>query len=222
MHSTPAYLSTKVAPRSPSGRRCLSLAVMLIAAVWAGENSIAGAAPSHMAHYSVPATEISDPNSGRPIGLLAQAGSTGGSVGQTDKSISGEPAVPAPPPAAKPSNPPPAAKPSTPPPAARTKSPPAQATTGNGCRSIVGTWSSWASGMFGANDTRFNADGTITHPSSKGTWSCDNGLYNHVWEKFGQRGPYKLSADGKQLIKIQDGSVSFYRGGAAPPSPARN
>jgi hypothetical protein len=165
------------------------------------------------AHYSVPATEISDPNSGRPIGLLAQAGSTGGSVGQTDKSISGEPTVPAPPPAAKPS---------TPPPAARTKRPPAQATTGNGCRSIVGTWSSWASGMFGANDTRFNADGTITHPSSKGTWSCDNGLYNHVWEKFGQRGPYKLSADGKQLIKTQDGSVSFYRGGAAPSQPARN
>ena len=231
MHSTRANLSTKFAPRSLSGLRYLSLAVALIAAVWAGANSIAGAAPSHMAHYSVPATDISDPNSELPIGLLAQAGSTGGSVGQTDKSISGEPAVPAPPPAAKPSNPPPAAKPSnpppaakpsTPPPAARTKSQPAQAATGNGCRSIVGTWSSWASGMFGANDTRFNADGTITHPSSKGTWSCDNGLYNHVWEKFGQRGPYKLSADGKQLIKTQDGSVSFYRGGAAPSQPARN
>ena len=102
MHSTHANLSTKVAIRSPSWLRCLSLAVALIAAVWAGANSIAGAAPSHMAHYSVPATDISDPNSGRPIGLLAQAGSTGGSVGQTDKSISGEPAVPAPPPAAKP------------------------------------------------------------------------------------------------------------------------
>ena len=117
--------------------------------------------------------------------------------------------------------PPPAAKTSKPP-AARTKDPPAQATTGNACRSIVGTWSSWASGMFGPNDTRFNSDGTITHPSSKGTWSCENGLYSHVWEAFGRRGPYKLSADGKQLIKIQDGSVSFFRGGAAPPAPARN
>jgi hypothetical protein len=221
MHSTPAYLSTKATPRSLSGLRCLSLAVALIAAVWAGANSIAGAAPSEMAH-SVVATDISGLNLGRPIGLLAQAGSTGGSVGQTDKSISGEPPAQAPPPAAKPSNPPPAAKPSNPPPAARTKSQPAQAATGNGCRSIVGTWSSWASGMFGANDTRFNADGTITHPSSAGTWSCENGLYNHVWARFGQRGPYKLSADGKQLIKVQDGSVSFYRGGAAPSAPARN
>ena len=60
-------------------------------------------------------------------------------------------------------------------------------------------------------DTRINGDGTITHPSSKGSWSCKGGEYVHVWEVFGVRGPYRLSPDGKRLIKIKDGSVSFSR-----------
>jgi len=54
-------------------------------------------------------------------------------------------------------------------------------------------------------------DGTITHPTSKGTWSCTAGEYIHVWDSFGVRGPYTLSPDGKRLIKIKDGSVSFSR-----------
>jgi hypothetical protein len=44
----------------------------------------------------------------------------------------------------------------------------------------------------------------------------------HVWTTFGRRGPYRLSTNGKQLIKIEDGSVSFFRGGAAPQVPAGN
>jgi hypothetical protein len=79
------------------------------------------------------------------------------------------------------------------------------------CRSIVGTWTSWASRLYGENDTRFNSDGSITHPSSKGTWSCRDGQYVHQWESFGKRGPYTLSANGRQLVKIEDNSVSFSR-----------
>jgi hypothetical protein len=79
------------------------------------------------------------------------------------------------------------------------------------CRSVVGTWTSWASRIYGENDTRFLADGKIIHPSSKGTWSCKDGQYVHQWETFGKRGPYILSPDGKQLVKIEDNSVSFSR-----------
>jgi hypothetical protein len=138
---------------------------------------------------------------------LAQAGSVGGTIGKQDKSISGgeeaDRSLTAPHPKR---------------PAAKAR----ETSSGHSCRSIAGTWSSWASGQFGPNDTRFNADGTITHPASKGTWSCENGQYMHVWSAFGRRGPYRLSANGKQLIKIEDGSVSFFRGGAAPHVPARN
>ena len=130
----------------------------------------------------------------------AQAGSVGGTIGKQDKSISGGEEADRSPTA--PHSRRPAAK--------------AQETSGHSCRSIAGTWSSWASGQLGPNDTRFNADGTITHPASKGTWSCESGQYVHVWSAFGRRGPYRLSANGKQLIKIEDGSVSFFRGGAAP------
>jgi hypothetical protein len=138
---------------------------------------------------------------------LAQAGSIGGTIGKHDKSISGSEE---------------ADGPRTAPPPKRPAAKAQEKSSGQSCRSIAGTWSSWASGQFGPNDTRFNANGTITHPTSKGTWSCENGQYMHVWTTFGRRGPYRLSANGKQLIKIEDGSVSFYRGGAAPQAPAGN
>jgi uncharacterized caspase-like protein len=89
--------------------------------------------------------------------------------------------------------------------------PAAHADNSKTCRSIVGTWTSWASRLYGDNDTRFLADGKILHPSSKGTWSCKDGQYVHQWDTFGKRGPYILSANGKQLVKIEDNSVSFSR-----------
>jgi hypothetical protein len=138
---------------------------------------------------------------------LAQAGSIGGTVGKQDKSISGGEEADRP-----------RSTPHMKRPAAKAQEKPSD----HSCRSIVGTWSSWASGQFGPNDTQFKADGTITHPTSKGTWSCENGQYVHVWATFGRRGPYRLSPNGKQLIKIQDGSVSFYRDGANPHVPAGN
>ena len=128
----------------------------------------------------------------------AQAGSAGGTIGKSDKSISGsERAVPRPARNQK---------------QERNKREPASGrSSGASCRSIVGTWASWASGVYGKQDTRIKADGTITHPTSKGTWSCTAGEYIHVWNSFGVRGPYTLSPDGKRLIKLKDGSVSFSR-----------
>jgi hypothetical protein len=131
----------------------------------------------------------------------AQAGSAGGTIGKQEKSLSGDEA----------------------PKISRTVKSQKQGQNKHGptrasghhseasCRSIVGVWTSWAAGVYGKNDTRINSDGTIQHPTSKGTWSCSGGEYVHVWNTFGVRGPYRLSPDGKRLIKIQDGSVSFSR-----------
>jgi hypothetical protein len=129
----------------------------------------------------------------------AEAGSTGGTIGKQDKSISGSERAAAPRPAKSQRQ-------------GRTKpSPPSGRSAQAACRSIVGTWASWASGIYGKKDTKIKADGTIEHPTSKGTWSCTAGEYIHTWDSFGVRGPYTLSPDGKRLIKIKDGSVSFSR-----------
>ena len=133
----------------------------------------------------------------------AQAGSSGGSIGKQEKSVSGSAE-------SEPS------RPSKKPREERKKHSASTASShgsgsGSGCRSIAGVWTSWASRLYGRNDTRIGADGTITHPSSKGTWTCSGGLYVHTWDAFGVRGPYKLSPDGRRLIKIQDGSISFSR-----------
>jgi hypothetical protein len=69
---------------------------------------------------------------------------------------------------------------------------------------------SWASGMYGRSDTRINATGTIEHPPARARGHA-GGKYLHTWEAFGVRGPYRLSPDGRRLVKIQDGSVSFSR-----------
>jgi hypothetical protein len=131
----------------------------------------------------------------------AQAGSAGGTIGKQEKSVSGgeESEV---------------SRPAKSQRQGQNKRGPTTASGRNSeasCRSIVGVWTSWAAGIYGRNDTRINPDGTIQHPSSKGTWSCSGGEYVHVWDAFGLRGPYRLSPDGKRLIKIEDGSVSFSR-----------
>ena len=127
----------------------------------------------------------------------AQAGSAGGTIGKSDKSISGSER---------------AVRPARTQRQGRNKPSPASGRSSPAsCRSIVGIWASWASGIYGKKDTKIKADGTIQHPTSKGTWSCTAGEYIHVWDSFGVRGPYTLSPDGKRLIKIKDGSVSFSR-----------
>jgi hypothetical protein len=127
----------------------------------------------------------------------AQAGSVGGTIGKQDKSISGNERAPHPARSQR---------------QGRNKPSPASGRSSQAsCRSIAGTWASWASGIYGKKDTKINADGTLEHRTSKGTWSCTAGEYIHVWDSFGVRGPYTLSPDSKRLIKIKDGSVSFSR-----------
>ena len=131
----------------------------------------------------------------------AQAGSTGGTIGKQEKSVSGGEGAEVTRPAKSQKQ------------GQNNRGPtaPSGHNSEASCRSIVGVWTSWAGGIYGGNDTRINSDGTIDHPSSKGKWSCSGGEYVHVWDAFGVRGPYRLSPDGKRLIKIEDGSVSFSR-----------
>src|SRR5882724_10665508 len=86
----------------------------------------------------------------------AQAGSTGGTIGKQDKSISGSERAAAPRPARTQRQ-------------GRNRPSPAPGRSSQACRSIVGTWASWASGIYGKQDTKIKADGTLEHRTSKGT-----------------------------------------------------
>jgi len=168
-----------------------------------------GAAPARVHHWLACALIAAAVSLVGATAAAAQAGSTGGSIGKQEKSVSGD-----------------AAPEASQPPKSRRDSKDSRkenrreergrhastsASEHSGCRSIAGTWTSWASKLYGRNDTHINSDGTIVHPTSKGTWSCSGGIYHHTWDSFGVRGPYKLSADGRRLIKISDGSISFSR-----------
>jgi hypothetical protein len=93
---------------------------------------------------------------------FAQAGSTGGTLGNTDKSISGdrreEPAAP---------------KSQTP---HRSASAPAEAKSKSaGCGNAVGAYK-WAVGT-----TVINADGTATNGVNQGKWTCAGGQVTITW-----------------------------------------
>src|SRR6185312_3918743 len=115
--------------------------------------------------------------------ILAQAGSAGGSIGLKGKSAAGS--------VAPKSQPRRMAKPSV-----RVQRPGHK----TACPDIAGHWSSWASGLFGQNDTVFNADGTAYHSAGiSGKWFCQNGQLHIEWPD-GKPGRVKLSADGKKLL----------------------
>jgi len=126
---------------------------------------------------------------------LSQAGSAGGTIGKHGKSVSGgeEPAKPA--------------KPS------RTRSTEEGGTrkkTASHCPNIVGTWNSWASGLFGSGDTTFSKDGTATHRSGiVGKWFCEKGKLHIEWPDA-KPGIVTMSDDGKRLI-TSDGNVHMSR-----------
>jgi hypothetical protein len=134
----------------------------------------------------------------------SQSGSTGGSIGKQGKSVSGgEEPQPRQRTAPKPR------------PAARVDTAPAReakpAVASNVCRQLTGhTWSSWASGMFGAGDTTFSAGGRAVHRSGiTGTWSCSGSKILLQWPGEGMR-PMTMSADGKTLLG-EEGQTRFSR-----------
>jgi hypothetical protein len=79
------------------------------------------------------------------------------------------------------------------------------------CPSIVGTWNSWASGLWGKGDATFYKDGTATHRSFifNGKWWCKNGQLHIEWAD-GKPGVVTLSADGKKIFSA-DGGVHMSR-----------
>jgi hypothetical protein len=129
-----------------------------------------------------------------------QPGSTGGTIGKREKSISGgekgakpiPPAVPAKPAAA-----------------------PARAPASSPCPGIAGVWTAKGAWnvLFGSGDTTINADGTASHRSGNtARWSCSGGTYVFVWT-HGFTDRVSLSPDGKSLTGTnQHGSaVAFVR-----------
>jgi hypothetical protein len=115
------------------------------------------------------------------IAALAQAGSTGGTVGNTDKSISGgggeeQPAV---------------RQGSTPKP--RTSERPAA----NSCQKIVGTWA-WHFTL-GTTETVFRPDGTASNSSGlTNSWTCSGGTIIAHWSHGGVD-HIRISSDGNSL-----------------------
>jgi hypothetical protein len=126
---------------------------------------------------------------------LGQAGSAGGSVGKTDKSVSGgEVTAPAPKPhhtgAAKPPG--------------KTAD-----TAGSACQRAVGTWT-WALGT----TTIFRPEGTGKNSSGNtATWTCSDGIFVAKWltTTGGYLGTDRITpaADGKSLTVNSSLGVTF-------------
>jgi hypothetical protein len=126
-----------------------------------------------------------------PASVLAQGGSTGGTIGKQNKSVSGTEDKPTPSQRATPSTP------------KRAGAPLAR----KGCGNIVGVWS-WSGGLFGSGDTEFRADGTASHRSGiVGTWVCRAGGEVYIDWKDWYKNRMKLSPDGKTLLNLEGGST---------------
>lgn len=118
---------------------------------------------------------------------LAQAGSTGGTVGNTDKSVSGGDEQKAPPRANL------RQSPRTFP--AQVKPAGDRRETGSPCGRLVGTWK-WFNGV----DVVFKANGTAEATNGDTSkWVCDGGMYRVTWKSFGQTDRITLAPDGQTL-----------------------
>jgi hypothetical protein len=123
---------------------------------------------------------------------LAQAGSTGGTVGKQDKSISGGAEADRP-----------RAAPHSKRSAAKTQETP----SGHSCNAIVGTWS-WYRGV---TEMTFFKGGTMRNSSGPtGTWVCTNGRSARSGD-FVSKEQYTVSQDGKSMFVTSTwgGGVTF-------------
>jgi hypothetical protein len=126
---------------------------------------------------------------------FAQAGSTGGTLGNTDKSISGDREQPRQPAEPRQHHSPPQAK----------ASPKAQETKHTSCRDIVGRWS-WVVGTV----TTFNGDGTATNNAGfTAKWICADGVVVVTWN-HGVTNKVEIAKDRNNLT-IDGGSFTSTR-----------
>jgi hypothetical protein len=130
-----------------------------------------------------------------PVPALAQAGSTGGTIGKQDKSISGREE---------------ANRPNV---ATHSKRPAAKAqetSLGSGCSRIVGTWK-WGGG-FGLTEMVFSQNGTVRQSltGSTGSWSCAGTIVKTVFTN-GSTDRIAISKDGNSasVITTWGGGHSF-------------
>jgi hypothetical protein len=122
-----------------------------------------------------------------PRASFAQAGSTGGTIGKTDKSLSGD--------AGSGSHQPQQAEPSRH--SAAGKKP-----AGNSCQKIVGTWA-WQY-PYGASEVVFNADGSGRNPLLTAKWTCAGGGAIIRWS-HGTADHVSISGDGNTLaVSVRD------------------
>jgi hypothetical protein len=128
---------------------------------------------------------------------LAQAGSTGGTVGKQDKSISGSEEADRPRAAPFPKK--------------RSAASTHETSSGRSCNRIVGTWS-W---YLGVSDVIFHKDSSAMHPASgaTGKWSCAGDTVNVVWSYQGtlRTDRMTLSQDGNSIFVVSPygGGIKF-------------
>jgi hypothetical protein len=114
--------------------------------------------------------------------VLAQSGSTGGTIGKQDKSVSGGDEADGPHAA-------PRSKPSA---------TPKVASSGSSCSRIIGTWK-WGGGL-GLTKMVFDQNGTVrqTLTGSAGSWSCASTIVKTVFAN-GSTDRITISRDGNSL-----------------------
>ena len=118
---------------------------------------------------------------------FAQGGSTGGSIGKTNKSVSGDRDQGTPsPPSKKRSKP--------------AASPDEKKQGRDGCPNIVGYLEQLGFRHVRQSDAKIDRDGTTTHSSGlAGKWSCSNGRLRIEWPD-GRPGAVTVSEDGKRIL----------------------
>jgi len=125
---------------------------------------------------------------GQQESAFAQAGSTGGTIGKTDKSISGGES------AAEPDRPPATSSPKRS--VAKTQETPSS----HSCDRIVGRWS-W---YLGVSESVFYKGGSAAHPvsGSTGKWTCSGDTVSVVWS-------YQGTTRTDRITVSQDGNGIF-------------
>lgn len=123
--------------------------------------------------------------------LAQQAGSAGGVVGKTGKSLSGGEA----------------ASPRSRPPQEKRAAPAPRKESGASCRDIVGTWK-W---YLGVTRMVFSSDGTVSNTDGNtGTWRCTGAATSSAVYANRVKESYSISKDGNSLFVS-----STWRGGTA-------